>query len=306
MKFLLALFLILFIYFTSSFFNKKKPLVQEGFTHKSSLNKVQTPSDFPKESRVPGGLVKLRFKHKPELFIGDEKLQVFSKKEKTDWLVLLPLSLYKGLEGIKLTSQTSSQYQLHLIKLKEAGYLKQYINVKNREFVIASKKTLKRIKKESALKKEAFKRFSKIYNDDLKMIKPLDAILRHDFGRRRFFNGVSKNPHAGIDLSGKRGDKIRAPLGGEVIILGNLFYNGNLMLLDHGQGLITAYSHLSKFLKKDGEWVRQGEFIAEVGSTGRATGPHLHWSVYLGGEPVNPELFLDFRESPTLEVGKKP
>jgi len=226
-------------------------------------------------------------------------------KEKTDWLVLLPVSLYKGTDTLRFTSETSSIYQLHLINLKEPNYPTQYIRVKNKEFAIASKKTLKRIEKESALKKEAFKRFTKIYIKELKMLRPLDSKLRHDFGRRRFFNGVAKNPHAGIDLSGKEGDKIKAPLAGEVIILGNLFYNGNLMLLDHGQGLMTAYSHLSKYLKKDGDWVKQGEFIAEVGSTGRATGPHLHWSVYLGGEPVNPDLFLDFRKAPTLKVSNK-
>ncbi len=104
---------------------------------------------------------------------------------------------------------------------------------------------------------------------------------------------MAKNPHAGIDLSGKKGDKIKAPLSGEIILLGNLFYNGNMLLIDHGQGLITAYSHLSKFSKKEGSWVKQGEVIGEVGATGRATGPHLHWSVYLNGEPINPDLFLE-------------
>jgi len=274
-----------------------------GFSKTSSAYNIN--SCFPYEQRSSGGIVKLRFFNKPELFVNDKKINVFTKKEKNGWLVLLPLSLYKGVQGLRFTSETSSMYQLHLINLKPSNYQVQHLKVKNTEFVSASKKTLKRIKKESALKRQAFSRFTRLYLNDLKMIKPLDSKLRHDFGRRRFFNGVPKNPHAGIDLSGKEGDKIKAPLSGSVIILGNFFYNGNMMLLDHGQGLMSAYSHLSKFLKKDGDWVKQGEYIGEVGSTGRVTGPHLHWSVYLGGEPVNPDLFLDLRQTPPLEVSKK-
>ena len=89
------------------------------------------------------------------------------------------------------------------------------------------------------------------------------------------------------------GDKIKAPLAGHVILLGDLFYNGKMMLIDHGNGLMSAYSHLSKIYKEDEQWVKQGEYIAEVGMSGRVTGPHLHWSVYLNGEPINPELFLE-------------
>jgi len=285
--FVLTLFLSLFI-----FLNLDSNPTDEMAKIKVIKPKIK-PSNFPHEQHSPGGIVKLRFKNKPELFIKGERINIFSKKEKTDWLVLLPLSLYKGTDTLRLTSKTSSMFQVHLIEVKPDNYPKQYINVKNKEFVKASKKTLERIQKDSASKKKGFATFTRLYINDLKMIKPLDSKLRHDFGRKRFFNGVPKNPHAGIDLSGKRGDKIKAPLSGTVITLGNLFYNGNMMLLDHGQGLITAYSHLSKYLKKDGDWVKQGEYIGEVGSTGRATGPHLHWSVYLNGEPVNPDLFLE-------------
>ena len=248
---------------------------------------------FPKIQNSPGGILQLHFKECPDMFIDNKKINIFCMKDKTDWLVLYPISLYKGRSGIRLVSKTTKHVEVHLVNVQEDHYEKQYIQVKNKEYVRASNKTLVRIKKESNLKKNTYGQHTKIYINNLKMIKPLDSKLRHDFGRKRFFNGVAKNPHAGIDLSGKKGDKIKAPLAGTVKLLGNLFYNGNLMIIDHGQGLMTAYSHLSKYLKEDGDWVRQGEFIGEVGSTGRATGPHLHWSVYLGGEPVNPDLFLE-------------
>ncbi len=252
---------------------------------------------FPHEQLSPGGIAKLYFHERPDIYINDEKQDVFMQKREKDWMVLLPLSLYKGPEMLRVVSQTSKMVQVHLIALKPEQYKKQYLHVKNKEFVIASEKTLERIERESALKREKFSRYTRLYIQDLQMIKPLDSKLRHDYGRRRFFNGVAKNPHAGIDLSGKTGDKIKAPLSGTVIVLGDLFYNGKMMLIDHGQGLITAYSHLSKIYVEDETWVRQGEFIGEVGQSGRVTGPHLHWSVYLNGEPVNPDLFLASEES---------
>jgi len=259
---------------------------------KAPIQNTKT-NPYPNEQRSSGGLAKLYFKERPDVYVNEKKINVFAVKQKNDWLVLLPISLYKGSNTLRLTSSTPSLFQVHLIKLEEPHYQTQYINVKNKEFVKASKKTLERIKKDSALKRKSFARHTRIYIKKLQMIKPLDSKLRHDFGRKRFFNRVAKNPHAGIDLSGKKGDKIKAPLSGTVILLGNLFYNGNMMILDHGQGLMTAYSHLSKYLKQDGDWVRQGDYIGEVGSTGRATGPHLHWSVYLNGEPINPDLFLE-------------
>jgi len=304
MRLLLLLLFVILVYIFISDENSSEISLEQNLSSEKTFLLVKERALFPKEQRSPGGLVKLQFKNRPELFLNDEKINIFTMRDEKGWLVLLPFSIYKEAKTLRYTSNTSTIYQLHLIKLEEANYPKQYINVKNREFVSASKKTLKRIEKESLLKQEAFSRFSKIYINELKMLKPLESKLRHDFGRRRYFNGKAKNPHAGIDLSGKRGDKIKAPLAGEVIIVGDLFYNGNFMILDHGQGLMTAYSHLSKFLKKDGDWVKQGEIIAEVGSTGRATGPHLHWSVYLGGEPVNPDLFLDFGKAPTLKVSK--
>ena len=250
-------------------------------------------ASFPREQLSPGGIAKLYFDERPDIYVDNKKHGFFMQKQENEWLVLLPISLYKPHETLRIVSQTSSMLQVHLITLQPSRYQTQHINVKNKEFVIASKKTLKRIRRESLLKKKNLSQYTRLYIRDLKMIKPLESKLRHDYGRRRFFNGVAKNPHAGIDLSGKEGDKIRAPLSGTVVILGDLFYNGKMMMIDHGQGLITAYSHLSKVYKEDDDWVKQGEYIGEVGSTGRATGPHLHWSVYLNSEPVNPDLFLE-------------
>jgi len=301
MKYLISLIIFSLLFFLF-YIKQDKPPIKIDKTPKVALSKSKEIYTYPKEQYSAGGLAKLRFTNKPELFHNGKKVNVFVQKQKNDWLMLIPFSLFKDTEHLRFTSNTSSLYQVHLFNLKKENYTKQYIKVGRRKSSKTPKKSIKRIQEDYFLKKETYARRSKIYINSLQMIKPLDSALRHDFGRKRFFNGVAKNPHGGIDLSGKKGDQIKAALSGEIIILGNLFYNGHMIIIDHGQGLLTAYSHLSKFLKKDGDWVRQGDVIGEVGSTGRATGPHLHWSVYLGGEPINPDLFLDLGKAPTLKI----
>lgn len=248
---------------------------------------------YPQEQLSPGGIIKLFFNEKPEIFIDNKMQTLFVQKREHDWMVLLPISLQKKPGPLKLVSKTVSQVQTHLVEIKPTNYLEQHLKVSNKEYAQPSAKTLERIKKESAAKSKNLGRHTSLHIKELKMIRPLNSKLCHDFGRRRFFNGIAKNPHAGIDLSGKVGDRIKAPLDGWIIVLGDLFYNGKMMLIDHGEGLISAYSHLSKIYKPSGTWIKQGEFIGEVGKSGRATGAHLHWSVYLNGIAVNPELFLE-------------
>ncbi len=109
-------------------------------------------------------------------------------------MVLLPLSLYQKSKFLSLKSKTTQTEQKHKISLHKANYEIQHIKLDNKEFVIASKKTLERIWKESALKKRSFSRYSRLYCRDLKMIKPLDSELRHDFGKRRFLMGWQRIP----------------------------------------------------------------------------------------------------------------
>ena len=249
---------------------------------------------YPQEERVPGGIIKLYFDERPEIFYDNKKQKAFIQKDEGRWIVLLPIPIHEKSKTLKLTSKTASKTQDHNISIQAKRYKEQHIKIANSEYVKpSSKETHKRIINDLEIKRKNYARHTPLQVKNLKMIKPLESNLRHDFGRRRFFNGVAKNPHLGIDLSGRCGDKIKAPLDGLVIILGDLFYNGKMMLIDHGQGLITAYSHMSKIYKPSGTRIKQGEFIGEVGKSGRVSGPHLHWSVYLNGIAVNPDLFLE-------------
>jgi len=251
-------------------------------------------ADYPKEKFCHGGIVKLYFDEKPTIYINNKKQKIFLQELDKKYKVLLPIYLYSKKDIFEFFSKTASKKQNHQIRLQDCNYKKQYIKVKNKEFVKPKKKkTVKRVSKDFLIKQKNLAKHTKLHVESLQMIKPLNSKLRHDFGRKRFYNNIPRSPHAGIDLSGKKGTKIKAALDGEVILLGNLFYNGNMVLIDHGQGLITAYSHLSKIYKATGYKIKKGEFIGEVGMSGRATGPHLHFSVYLNGQPVNPDLFLE-------------
>ena len=108
------------------------------------------------------------------------------------------------------------------------------------------------------------------------------------FGVRRIIDNISKSPHTGVDVRGKKGDKIIASNDAVVALVDKQFFAGNALVLNHGQGIYTMFFHLSKVLVKPGQSVKKGEVIAHVGATGRATGPHLHWGVRVQEARVDP------------------
>ncbi len=108
------------------------------------------------------------------------------------------------------------------------------------------------------------------------------------FGLRRIINKIPKSPHTGVDVSAELGDAVRAPNNGTVVLVDDMFFTGNSVVLDHGQGIYTMFFHFSKILVAPGQQVKKGDVIGLVGSTGRSTGPHLHWGVRIEGARVDP------------------
>lgn len=123
-------------------------------------------------------------------------------------------------------------------------------------------------------------------------IQPTKGWITSTFGYRKSPFTGKREFHKGLDIANKAGTPILAPADGVVTFAGVKGFFGKLMIIDHGYGMVTRYAHIRKFLKQPGEAVKRGDIIAEVGSTGRTTGPHLHYEVLVSGAPVNPEKYI--------------
>ena len=115
------------------------------------------------------------------------------------------------------------------------------------------------------------------------------------FGSARVFNGVKKSQHTGLDFRVGSGTPIAATNSGTVILARSLYFEGNCVIIDHGQGLLTLYLHLSEIKAKEGDAVERGQVLGLSGGTGRATAPHLHFAVRWRGEYLDPRTLLELR-----------
>ncbi len=139
----------------------------------------------------------------------------------------------------------------------------------------------------------AFNTFSAADGVDTSFRLPVSGMVSASFGLQRILNDQPRSPHSGLDIAAMEGASVLAPAAGRVIATGDYFFNGTTLLVDHGQGLITMYCHLSAINAARGDVLNRGDILGRVGQTGRVTGPHLHWSVSLNNARVNPGLFLE-------------
>lgn len=177
------------------------------------------------------------------------------------------------------------------IPIRSHNYPEQRLTIKDHRKVEPRQEDLERIAREKA-HTDALKRHFSPPAPATPFHPPAGSKLSSRFGVRRIFNGQPRNPHSGLDFAAPAGSPVKAPAAGTVIDTGDYFFNGQTVFIDHGQGLISAYMHLSRIDVQTGQPVRAGEHLGAVGATGRATGPHLHWTVILNGTPVDPALFL--------------
>ena len=124
-------------------------------------------------------------------------------------------------------------------------------------------------------------------------IWPAEGPVTGVYGSQRVFNGVPKRPHYGLDIAGPVGTPVVAPASGEVTLVNeDMYYSGGTLVIDHGQGVSSTFIHLSKIHVKSGESIAQGQLIAEMGATGRVTGPHLDWRINWFNQRLDPALVL--------------
>lgn len=214
------------------------------------------------------------------------------KEEGRDWIAIvgIPLTAKAGQQQIEV--QQGGQARALPFSVGSKHYREQRITLKNTRQVNPLPEDLKRINHELAEQTAAYRSFSPGTPSNLVLDKPVDGPLSSPFGLRRFFNGEERNPHSGLDFAVPAGTPIKAPAAGKVILIGNYFFNGNTVFVDHGQGFISMFCHMSKIEVKVGDQVPRGGVVGRVGATGRATGPHMHWNVSLNDARVDPAIFI--------------
>jgi murein DD-endopeptidase MepM/ murein hydrolase activator NlpD len=192
-----------------------------------------------------------------------------------------------------VVSRDGQADQKKLFSIKKRDYQIQRIDGLPPSKVTPPKRDWDRIKKEVALVKQARK-----LNEDRSdfrsgFVWPSKGVISGVFGSQRILNGKPKRPHYGIDIAAPVGTLVVSPADGVVTMVHpDMFYSGGTLIIDHGLHLSSSFLHLNKILVQEGEVVKQGDPIAEIGSTGRVTGPHLDWRMNLGAARIDPQLLV--------------
>jgi len=187
--------------------------------------------------------------------------------------------------GGKVDSQTFS------IKVTKADFAVQKMTLP-KSMVDLDPKTLERVNRESKRLKEIFQTFRNERTWKGAFIRPVEGELSGAFGTRRIINGQPKSSHTGVDLRAEEGIPVLASNSGRVALVDDLFFSGKSVVLDHGWGLYSMYFHLSETRVREGDQIPKGAELGRVGSTGRSTGPHLHWGIIFNGARVDPFSLL--------------
>jgi murein DD-endopeptidase MepM/ murein hydrolase activator NlpD len=257
---------------------------------------------LPRDARVPGGVAVIPLPDKseaaPPVFSNGARVWV-ARTEGNTWnaVVGIPLSAKPGVQKITVNGREET------FALRDKKYPVQKLTL-NKAMVDPPKEVMARIERESKHLAGVRSAFSERADTNANFLLPALGRLSSRYGVARVLNGQPRSPHAGLDVAIPTGTPITAPADGVVLDADDYYFCGKTLFIDHGNGLITMHCHLSEFIATVGERVKQGQRVALSGATGRATGPHLHWSVYLNGVSVEPELFLK-TEPKTTEINAK-
>jgi len=255
---------------------------------------------------VPGGIavVHLPADANPASVRYDQRRVLIARRENETYAIVgLALGVQPGAHYLEARTLEDKPLRL-AFEVRDKTYETQRITIKDKRKVNPEKRDLERIRREQKQIGAALSHWSDGTEVTLDFLKPVNGPLSSPFGLRRYFNGQPRKPHSGLDIAAAEGAPISAPAPGTVIDTGEFFFNGNTVFIDHGQGLITMYCHMSRIDVKPGQRVAAGEVIGAVGMTGRVTGPHLHWGVSLNNARVDPLLFLG--EEPRAEAPDTP
>jgi murein DD-endopeptidase MepM/ murein hydrolase activator NlpD len=261
------------------------------------LARASSPT-LPRAAAVPGGVAIVELGAaalRPTATFGGRRVMVLSDgRRQGSWIAVVGIGLAadpKKRQTLAVRAGDGAAREI-AFALEPKQYAEQRLTVAPRH-VDLSPQDLARYERERVHLADVSSRFTASREPaTLRLASPTDGPRSSSFGLRRVFNNEKRNPHSGMDIAAPTGTPVVAAAAGEVTDTGDYFFNGNTVIVDHGQGFLTLYCHLSVIETAVGALVGAGAQIGRVGATGRVTGAHLHFSVYLNATPVDPALFL--------------
>lgn len=254
---------------------------------------------LPEQALVPGGIALIElpdFQKNTIVRFGGKRLAVYPLED--SWIALagIPLTAKTGDHHFSIENYTGTPPETR-ITIADKKYQEQHLTIKNKRKVNPNETDLKRIASERTRKYKA-KTLRTETLPSVDFIWPVSGEISSIFGLRRFFNEQERRPHSGLDIAAAEGTPVKAVANGTVIDAGDFFFSGNMIYLDHGQGIISLYAHLSRIDVKPGDTVTSGDVIGAVGQTGRVTGAHLHFAVIANQTLIDPVYMLPEKQPP--------
>jgi murein DD-endopeptidase MepM/ murein hydrolase activator NlpD len=244
----------------------------------------------PEHAPRPGGIAIVDIadgaEAMPEASWNGRPVLVMQQEGRWKAVVGIPLDTQPGALSVRVAGEERE------VPVTAHSYAEQRLTVKNQSYVTPDQAQLDRIGRERKIIDASLNAFRDVPVHGIALEAPVDGPRSSSFGLRRFFNDQPRSPHKGMDIAAGSGTPIRAPRSGLVSATGDYFFNGNTVILDHGQGYVTMYCHLSEIAVEEGQVLAPGDILGAVGATGRVTGPHLHFGTYLNGTAVDPAIVL--------------
>ena len=250
---------------------------------------------IPEHAPRPGGTAVVAIAgansdSRPIVMFGDKRVLVLRRED--EWVAVIGIPLNQSIGTAKAIVRIVDQESSTIIfEVQHHTYPEQRLTVA-KAYVDLTEEQLNRAGRERKIIDGALQNWRNVYLTDLSLIEPVAGRRSSSFGLRRFFNEQPRSPHKGMDVAANLGTPVIAPGDGTVTATGHYFFNGNTVIIDHGQGFVTMYCHLDEIGVEEGQQLIAGMPIGKVGATGRVTGPHLHFGTYLNGTAVDPALLL--------------
>lgn len=252
---------------------------------------------LPAHVPVPGGIAVLKLDSTasaaPSVRFNDIPQPVLRQHGQWIALIGIPLDTASGRHQV-FVEEEGKRGELAFTVLPK-NYPTQRLRIPDARMVQPPPEVEERIAQEQQRIAAMKRHFSPQPAPETDFMQPAGGRLSSRFGVRRILNGEPRSPHAGLDVAVGIGVPVLTAAAGSVLAVEDFYFTGGTVVIDHGQGVLTLYAHLSRIDVKPGQQLKKGETIGASGVSGRATGPHLHWVVILGGTSVDPELFLPKR-----------